>query len=130
LSLVREYTVTPASVHDSQEFETLLTKNSGKGVWADSAYRSEEAEKLLKARKLKSHVHRKAYRNRPLSEFQQKRNTKKSRIRVRVEHVFGWLEGRCGSLIRSIGQPRAACRIGMMNLVYNMNRYRYLTSIG
>lgn len=127
--LVREYTVTPASVHDSQELDKLLTDNTGKGVWADSAYRSEEAENLLKKRGLKSHVHRKAYRNRPLSEFQQKRNTEKSRIRVRVEHVFGWLEGRCGSLIRSIGQPRAACRIGMMNLVYNMNRYRYLTSI-
>lgn len=128
--LVREYTVTSASVHDSQEFETLLTENTGKGVWADSAYRSEEAEKLLKERGLKSHVHRKSYRNRPLSEFQQKCNTEKSRIRARVEHVFGWLEGRTGSLIRSIGQPRAACRIGMMNLVYNMNRYRYLTSIG
>jgi transposase, IS5 family len=128
--LIREYSVTPASVHDSQELETILDNdNTGKGVWADSAYRSDEMEKILKKRKLKSHIHRKSYRNRPLSDFQQKRNKAKSRIRVRVEHVFGWLEGRTGSFVRSIGQLRAATRIGMMNLVYNMNRYRYLESI-
>lgn len=127
---IREYSVTPASVHDSRELETILdSDNTGKGVWADSAYRSDDTEKILKKRKLKSHIHRKSYRNRPLSDFQQKRNKAKSRIRVRVEHVFGWLEGRTGSFVRSIGQLRAATRIGMMNLVYNMNRYRYLRSI-
>jgi IS5 family transposase len=128
--LIREYSVTPASVHDSQEMENILDKdNTGSGIWADSAYRSEETEKLLKKRKLKSHVHRKAYRNHPLSEFQTLRNTEKSRIRARVEHVFGWMENKIGSLIRCIGQPRAATKIGLMNLVYNMNRYRYLRSI-
>jgi len=127
---IREYTVTPASVHDSQELEKILDKdNTGSGVWADSAYRSEAAEKLLKKRKLKSYIHRKAHRNTPLSKFQNSRNTEKSRIRARVEHVFGWMENKIGSLIRCIGQPRAATRIGMMNLVYNMNRYRYLRSI-
>jgi IS5 family transposase len=128
--LVREYSVTAANVHDSKEFKKLLDKdNTGKGVWADSAYRSEDAEDLLIMRKLKSHIHRKSYRNHPLNDFQIKRNTAKSRIRARVEHVFGWMEGRAGSLIRSIGQHRAAARIGLMNLVYNMNRYRYLASV-
>jgi IS5 family transposase len=128
--LIRGYSVTPASVHDSQELENILDNdNTGSGIWADSAYRSEETEKILKKRNLKSHVHRKAYRNHPLSDFQTLRNTEKSRIRARVEHVYGWMENRIGSLIRCIGQPRAATRIGLMNLVYNMNRYRYLRSI-
>jgi len=128
--LIREYSVTPANGHDSQELENLLDKdNTGSGVWADSAYRSEAAEELLKKRGLRSHVHRKAHRNRPLSDFQNFRNIEKSRIRARVEHIFGWMENRIGSLIRSIGQLRAATRIGLMNLVYNMNRYRYLRSI-
>jgi len=66
--LIREYALTPASVHDCQELEIILDKdNTGSGIWADSAYRSEEAEKLLKKRKLKSNVHRKAYRNHPLT---------------------------------------------------------------
>jgi Transposase and inactivated derivatives, IS5 family len=127
---IREYSVTPANVHDSQELENILDKeNTGSGIWADSAYRSESVEKLLKKRGLRSHVHRKAYRSTPLTKFQNTRNTEKSRIRARVEHVFGWMENRTGSLIRSIGQLRAATRIGLMNLVYNMNRYRYLRSI-
>ena len=128
--LIRQYSVTPANVHDSQELENILDDdNSGSGVWADSAYYSEESQKVLKKRKLRSHIHRKAYRNHPLSEFQNCRNKEKSRIRVRVEHVFGWMENQTGSLIRCIGQLRAATRIGLMNLVYNMNRYRYLQSI-
>jgi transposase, IS5 family len=128
--LIRAYTVTPANAHDSTVIEELLdADNTGKGVWADSAYRSVEIAQLLRKRKLRSHVHRKAYRGTPLSAFQEKRNKEKSRIRARVEHVFGWLEGRAGMCIRSIGQLRAAGRIAMMNLVYNMNRFRYLRSI-
>ncbi len=128
--LIREYSVTPANVHDSQELESILDNdNTGNGVWADSAYRSEDLEKVLKKRKLKSHVHRKSYRNNPLSEFQNQRNKEKSRIRARIEHIFGWMENTTGSLIRCIGQLRAATKIGLMNLVYNMNRYRYLRSI-
>ncbi len=129
--LIRDYSITSAEVHDSQEFNKLLDnkKGAGKGVWADSAYRSEDAEEHLKSLGLKSNVHRKSYRNRPLSDFQKKQNKIKSKIRARVEHVFGWLEGRTGSFIRCIGQLRAVTRIGMMNLVYNMNRLRYLKSI-
>jgi IS5 family transposase len=128
--LIREYSITPANVHDSQELENLLDKdNTGSGVWADSAYRSAAIEKQLKKRGLRSHVHKKAHRNKVLSNFQNLRNTEKSRIRARVEHIFGWLENRTGSLIKCIGQLRAATRIGLMNLVYNMNRYRYLRSI-
>jgi transposase, IS5 family len=128
--LIREYSVTPANVHDSQELPNVLdSDNTGSGVWADSAYRSEAIEEQLKKKGLKSHVHQKAYRNRLLSNFQYLRNTGKSRIRARVEHIFGWMENRTGSFLRSIGQLRAATRIGLMNLVYNMDRYRYLKSI-
>ncbi len=46
--LIREYEVTPASVHDSQVFESVLDEdNSSRDVWADSAYRSEEKLKAL-----------------------------------------------------------------------------------
>jgi IS5 family transposase len=128
--LIRNYSVTPANVHDNHELESILDKdNTGPGVWADKAYRSEAIEDLLKKRKLKNHIHRKAHRKTPLSKFQNSRNTEKSRIRARVEHIFGWMENKIGSLIRCIGQLRAATRIGLMNLVYNINRYRYLRSI-
>ena len=43
--LVRRYHVTDAALHDSQAVDFLLMRgNTGSGVWADAAYRSEEME--------------------------------------------------------------------------------------
>jgi len=86
---VRRYVVSDASVHDSQKFEDVLdTSNTASDVWADSAYRSDEIEEKLAERGLKSRIHRRAYRNRKLSEAQKAANTARSKVRARVEHVF------------------------------------------
>jgi hypothetical protein len=46
-----------------------------------------------------------------------------SAYRSRVEHVFGDQENAMGGIfVRTIGIARAAMKIGMMNLVYNMRR--------
>jgi IS5 family transposase len=67
--LVRRYHVSDAALHDSQAVDHLLMQgNAGAGVWADAAYRSEETEAKLRARKLKSHIHRKGKRGKPLTE--------------------------------------------------------------
>ncbi len=59
--LVRRYHVSDAALHDSQVVDHLLMRgNTGAGVWADPAYRSEEMEARLRACKLKSHIHHKA----------------------------------------------------------------------
>ena len=88
--LIRRYAETDASVHDSQMLDDVLDKsNTGADVWADSAYRSAEIEAKLEARGYKSRVHRWARRNRPLSRREQAGNTTRSRVRARVEHVFG-----------------------------------------
>ena len=48
----------------------------------------------------------------------------KSRTRVRVEHLFGFVENSMnGSFVRTIGFTRAKAKIGMMNLTYNICRY-------
>jgi len=39
----------------------------------------------------RSHVHKKGKRNKPLSDAKKKSNTKKSKIRARVEHVFRFI---------------------------------------
>ena len=125
--LIRKWAVTPACVHDSKIFEELLDENnSGRGVWADSAYRSEEIEERLRGSH-RSQIHHKGYRDHPLSEAKQKVNQKRSRTRARVEHIFGFqATSMGGSLIRCVGQVRATHRIGMRNLVYNMCRYTQL----
>lgn len=121
--LIREYEVTSAEVHDSQVFIELLSENSSKDVWADSAYRSEAAEQELYAMGYRSKVHQKGKRNKPLTDRQQASNTIKSKIRARVEHAFGSMENEQGGMfVRTIGITRAATKIGLMNLAYNMRR--------
>lgn len=125
--LIRDYEVTSASVHDSQVFKEILADNTAKDIWADSAYRSEDHEQELKKSGYRSHVHKKGTRGRPLSEREQHANKKKSKVRVRVEHIFGSITNeQKGLFVRTIGLVRAKMKIGMMNLVYNMRRFVFL----
>src|SRR6476659_7238299 len=122
--LIRDYDVTDASVHDSQKLDGLLNNaNTSQDVYADSAYRSAETEAKLNARGFRSRIHQRASRGHALSKAQQKANRQKSKIRVRIEHVFGAQENAPGGrIIRTIGAVRARAKIGLQNLVYNLRR--------
>ena len=122
--LVRRYQVTDAALHDSQVVEAILDpENTASDVWADSAYRSAEIEAELAAKGLKSRVHRKGRRNKPLSAREKQGNKTRSKVRARVEHVFGAQSNDMGgTLVRSIGLVRARARVGLKNLAYNMRR--------
>ncbi|MBT3274105.1 MAG: IS5 family transposase [Spirochaetales bacterium] len=123
--IIKSYAVTSANVHDSQELEGLVdSRDTGQAIYGDSAYRGEEIEKVLKKKKLKSRIHEKGYRDHSLTKTQQKRNTAKSRTRVRVEHVFGFMENTMKiTRLRARGKPRIEGVIGMINLTYNICRY-------
>lgn len=122
--LVRRWRVTDASVHDSRVLDEVLDMdNTASDVWADSAYRSAETEARLRARGLRSRIHRRGRRNRPLTERERRGNRTRSTVRARVEHVFGAQSNDMGGvLVRSIGLVRAKARIGLKNLAYNMRR--------
>jgi len=122
--LIEEYIVTDASVHDSQAMEQLLTeKDEGQPLYADSAYTGEDQEAVYKKKQVINKINEKGYRNNPLTEEQKANNKEKSRIRARVEHLFGFVETSMnGSFIRTIGIARAKAKIGMMNLTYNICR--------
>jgi IS5 family transposase len=129
--LVRRYTVSTASVHDSQKLEDVLDPdNTASGVWADSAYRSKETEEMLANRAMKSHIHQRGNRGKPLTPRQEAANKTRSKVRARVEHVFGIQHGAMGGkFVRTIGIVRAAVKIGMQNLAYNMRRLVVLERI-
>lgn len=122
---VRRYTVSDASVHDSQKLDDVLdASNTASDVWADSAYRSAEIEAMLGERGLKSRICRKGHRNRPLGARQKAANKTRSSVRARVEHVFGHQTvAMGGKFVRTIGMTRAKMKIGMQNLVYNVRRF-------
>jgi len=126
--LITKYAVTAASKHDSQVLEELLDKkDEDQPLWADSAYCGEKQLEILKAHKIKSRVHERAYRGKPLTQEQKDSNREKSKIRVRVEHVFGFVENSMGgSWLKCIGEVRNSAHIGLMNLTYNICRFRQL----
>ncbi len=121
---MRRYAVSAASVHDSQKLDEVLdANNTASGVWADSAYRSQEIEEKLAEQGLKSHIHRRGHRGKPLTARQEAANKTRSKVRARVEHVFGNQHNSMGTkLVRTIGIARATMKIGMQNLAYNMRR--------
>jgi IS5 family transposase len=126
--LIVAYSVTDASVHDSREIVGLVDEQDQE-LYADSAYVGRELHKEIckKNKKIKLKIHEKGYRNHPLTEEQKKSNREKSRIRARVEHVFGHMtRSMSGLLVRGIGKCRAGCVVGLQNLAYNLSRYRYL----
>lgn len=125
--LIEDYEVTDASVHDSQVVEDLVEADDGI-VYADSAYTGEAIEAILEEHGVTGEICEKGYRNHPLTTAQKKRNRKKSKIRVRVEHIFGFMTNtmKDGLNMRWIGMPRITAGIGLLNLVYNLARYEQI----
>ena len=66
----------------------------------------------------------------PLTEEQKASNKKKSKVRARVEHVFGFMEQSMNGLcLRSVGMVRAKAMIGLINLTYNLFRYEQVVRL-
>ena len=123
--VITAYSVTDASIHDSRALIELIDETD-QVLYADSAYSGNPiADKLPK--EIKNQIQEKGYRNRPLTEQQKAENKRKSRIRSRIEHVFGYMTGSLhGITVRSIGIARAKFNIGLTNLIYNLCRYAIL----
>ena len=85
---------------------------------------------MLAQKQVTSHIHERAYRNRPLSDEQQASNRQKSKIRARIEHVFGFMsQSMKGFYLRYIGRRRNAAAIGLINLIYNLARYEQIVRL-
>lgn len=96
-------------------------------MYADSAYISPVISDKLKWNGIENKIHEKGRKNRPLTKSQFATNKKKSKIRARVEHVFGMITKGMGGLmfqVRSLS--RITAKITLMNLTYNIKRLVYL----
>ncbi|MFR9545019.1 MAG: IS5 family transposase [Rikenellaceae bacterium] len=129
--LIDGYVVTDASVHDSQPLDDLLCENDrNQDFHADSAYTGENQDATIAKYGLNNKVCEKGYRNKPLSDEQKASNREKSKIRARVEHVFGFMEQTMQGLhLRSIGLDRAKGIIGLINLTYNLCRFEQIVRL-
>ena len=128
--MMTNYTVTPASTHDSQAVEEIIDE-SDSVMYGDSAYRSKEIEAYLKEKQVKEKIIKRKYRNKPLENSDHKRNHKHSKTRVRVEHVFGTLTTQMNKALqlKAIGLQRITSLVGLVNLTYNLVRYEQLVRL-
>ena len=123
--LITNYSVTDAAVHDSQCCTDLL-EESDEVFYADRAYAGDDIAQNLPDG-CENQICEKGTRNHPLTDEQKESNRKKSKIRCRIEHIFGFMTNSMhGITIRSIGIYRAWFNIGLTNLIYNFFRYEFL----
>jgi len=123
--LITGYQVTSAQVHDGQMLDALTDEQQDhhQTLHGDSAYRSTENQQLLRKKNITSRIHEKGYRNKPLTQKQIQRNHRKSKIRSRIEHIFGFMTNTMHAMyIRCRGLTRAKAIIGLNNLTYNFFR--------
>jgi IS5 family transposase len=119
--IITDFSVTDASVHDSQEFVALVD-GKDKDLKLDSGYVGEDLQKLLleKFPNLKIHVCAKAYRNTPLTDEDKAKNKTIAHTRARIEHIFGYMTRfMAGITSRVHGLARVKRDITAKNLAYN-----------
>jgi IS5 family transposase len=123
--LITGYAVTTANTPDKDVIDELLDKkeDGGQPLHGDSAYSSEKLEEVYKRKGIISKVNEKGCRNKSLTEKQKKANKLKSKVRARVEHIFGFMSNTMNRMYlkyRSFMRNKAG--IELMNLTYNLFR--------
>ena len=105
-----------------EEGDTEEEKNTyiGKGV-----------KRVMRKFGMKDKVIKRNTRDKKISKWQETINRKNSKLRVRVEHVFGYTE-EClhGMSSRVVGFARNAAYNTLTNLVYNLCRYEQIMRLG
>ena len=128
--LITDYLVTSAAMHDSKPGELLIDPIKTNDVWADSAYQTPTINNRLQQYGVKAHINVKGCRYKKLTRSEKIMNRKRSRVRCRVEHIFGYMENSMnGIFIRTIGIGRSLFQIGWINTIYNMCRYTQLLAL-
>lgn len=117
---------TKASVNEIANLEDILdTTDLPENIplKADKGYQSEKNEKLLKERKLKNHILKKAKKNKPLTQWEKKFNKLIGQTRFKVERTFGgiklWFKG---GVARYRGIEKMHTQNLMEAMCYNLYR--------
>ena len=128
--LVLKAVVTAANVHDSQAVEQLVQPGD-KVLYADSAYKGAKILQDLQHKQVEGRINEHGTRSQPLNEQQKASNKEKSKVRVRVEHIFAQMTGSMKAMVqRCIGMERNAACIHLSNLAYNLLRFEQIKRLG
>ena len=116
--LIRKKAFTPARPHDSQLLDELLS-GDGRAVFGDSAYSNKKDKQEAPKNGLYYGVLDKGTRKHKRSSTQKKNNTKKSKIRAKVEALFAYMKEKLNY------RSTVAKTIGCNNLRFTMNCILY-----
>ena len=124
--LVMGVVTTPANVNEISNLEEVIDSADLPEeipLKADKGYKSKKNDKLLKERKLKNHILKKAKRNKPLTFWEKKFNKIIGKTRYKVERTFGsirlWFNG---ALARYRGIEKMHTQNLMEAMCYNLYR--------
>ena len=124
--MVSAYIVTNARLHDNKTCAILVGEGT-KHVYADSGYMGAPVEEKLATKGVTGRIMKHRVRNQAeLSDKDKRRNRRISRVRYRVEHIFGAVKQFGGKITRYVGKARNTAKVGLQLLYYNMKRYAYL----
>lgn len=121
-TLIRQVTLSDASVHDSQEFEKVV-RGDEEIVVADKAYWSAQRSRWCFRRNIINGILRKAGPGRALEARTAKLNRRLSRIRCGIEKIFGWWK-RCTGYrrVRYVGREPNRLELEFKSICWNLKR--------
>ena len=121
--LIRKAVLTPANVNDTEVADELIMGDEGV-VYADRAYDTRERRARLKSMGIGDGIMKRGNRHHPeVSEQDRERNELISKVRARVEKVFGTLKRTYGySRVRYMGLERNATEMWLKCMAYNLRR--------
>ncbi len=121
--VIHSATVTAANVHDTKQLDQLL---HGEETWVygDLAYRGRKAVLAEVAPRAKDFTNKRAYKNKPLTEAEQRANTTKTSVRSKIEHPFRMIKGVWGfAKVRYRGLTKNANRAFVLLAMFNVHKW-------
>lgn len=125
--LVEAVHTTTANEHDSRGLKPLLKKvrksKIKKGIYADKGYKVPQNDACLKEKGVKNRLQHKAYRNRPLTDWEKQFNKMISQSRYVVERTFGGMKRWFGAgRARYKGKQKVHVQHVLEAIAYNLYR--------
>lgn len=124
--LVQNIITTPANVHDVRSFPQLIEEldlDEGSSVLADKGYSSVANRKLVRAKKLKSGIMFKRYKNDILRNIKTRFNRVVSKSRYIVEQTFGCLHKHYGfGRTQYVGLAKTDYSLTMRCTAFNLKK--------
>jgi IS5 family transposase len=126
--IIRKMEISWIEEHDHPYLHSLIPAGT-KRVYGDKAYRSEEHERYLRKRKIKSRILFKGYRNRGLNQVQKRKNRLWSAVRSMIEPKINDLKRWCSmERMRYFGLERNRLWVQMCGLASNFKRAARLST--